>query len=203
MKVIFHLCAVFALSVASADPVTERKTEPMEEPVPIQQNKTEEEKQGELRHRTAGRMRKWQVFESSSPPYDYNYEDHCRYGQQCFFFIDSPMAWVDAEKYCLSFGANLASIHNYEDYQWIRQTVRENSREGEAWIGAHDAVRWCDWLWSDGSQFDFSSWDPVLPCNWWWWWWKRCVKISSSVSREGCEVSLPFVCGRRRDWQMV
>ncbi|XP_049459151.1 low affinity immunoglobulin epsilon Fc receptor-like isoform X1 [Epinephelus fuscoguttatus] len=199
MRVIFLLCATFTLRISTADPVKEMKPEPVEEPVPVQQNKTGEEKRGELLSRGAGRMAKWQYGGINRFPDYYSGEDDCpaswqRYGSRCFVFINSPMAWVDAEKHCWPYGANLASIHDQWEYSFIQDSVIDQGYYGQAWIGGTDAVRPMDSLWSDGSVSDVESWAAST-----WDRRKKCLAIRRSdlLNKWYCEDMLPFVCGTR------
>ncbi|KAK9526468.1 hypothetical protein VZT92_015165 [Zoarces viviparus] len=107
------------------------------------------------------------------------------------------MAWVDAEKYCVGNGANLASIHTPEDYQFIQEVVRgDTGRFSEAWIGGNDAVKDYVWLWSDGSVFNFHDWDVHEPDNNYNR--EKCVVMNiTSSGGASCELSRPFVCGTR------
>ncbi|XP_035536928.1 killer cell lectin-like receptor 5 isoform X2 [Morone saxatilis] len=199
MRVIFLLCVAFALSVAS-DPVKEIESEPVEkpEPEPIQQYQTKEKRGGELLRKIAGRMTEWQVYPTSLSP-DYNNWDYdCpynwqRYGSRCFIFINSPMAWIDAEKQCWHYGANLASIHDLEEYSFIQDLLMNNGYYDKAWIGGTDAVRKLEWLWSDGSAFDVENWsqNELSNLNRW----KKCLTIE--MNNWYCEKRLPFVCGTR------
>ncbi|XP_042371288.1 ladderlectin-like, partial [Plectropomus leopardus] len=118
---------------------------PEKQMVPVQQNKTEE-KRGELLSQAAGRMTRWQYAGITPPPYYYNGENGCpsswhHYGSRCFVFINSPMAWIDAEKHCWPYGANLASIQDQWEFNYIQEAVIDRGYYGQAWIGGTDAVR--------------------------------------------------------------
>ena len=94
---------------------------------------------------------------------------------------------------CIHLGGNLASIHNGNEYNWIRGIVRRASGSDVwAWIGLSDAIQvslhlkttdksvtcsQCScsaisflfqegkWLWTDGSRFVFSHWAHGQPDN--------------------------------------
>ncbi|GLD46008.1 type-2 ice-structuring protein-like protein [Lates japonicus] len=59
---------------------------------------------------------------------------------RCFHFVPRHLTWAQAERNCQSMGANLASVHNaqeYNDIQWlIRNTIYEHKK---TWIGGSDA----------------------------------------------------------------
>ncbi|XP_023250596.1 uncharacterized protein LOC111645580 isoform X3 [Seriola lalandi dorsalis] len=100
MRVILLLCSAFALSVTTADPVKQMKPEPVEDPLPVQQNKTADEKRGELLRRITGMGAIWL---GNTPPPDYfPGENNCpprwhSYRGRCFSFINIHMAWMEAE----------------------------------------------------------------------------------------------------------
>uniref|UniRef100_A0A4W5JV49 C-type lectin domain-containing protein n=1 Tax=Hucho hucho TaxID=62062 RepID=A0A4W5JV49_9TELE len=68
--------------------------------------------------------------------------------------------------YCLSLGANLASVHNYWENNNLQQLVLKNTGQHHAtWIGGSDAVQNRQWFWSDGSKFDYQNWEKREPNN--------------------------------------
>ncbi|XP_078146308.1 ladderlectin-like [Centroberyx gerrardi] len=89
-----------------------------------------------------------------------------QYGSRCFAFQNFPRTWTDAEQHCLNFGANLASIHSFGEYQFIQEMVRWSSGSfSRTWIGGTDAVKDFVWFWSDGSRFDYHLWASGEPNN--------------------------------------
>ncbi|XP_067381257.1 ladderlectin-like isoform X2 [Channa argus] len=57
-----------------------------------------------------------------------------------FFYVRSPMTWYQAEKYCQSIGANLASVHNALEHRWLQKLIFVATHYyKEAWIGGSDA----------------------------------------------------------------
>uniref|UniRef100_A0A3P9NBV9 C-type lectin domain-containing protein n=1 Tax=Poecilia reticulata TaxID=8081 RepID=A0A3P9NBV9_POERE len=82
---------------------------------------------------------------------------------RCFHYVATKMSWGDAEKFCLTSGANLASFHTYN---FIRQLVLSSSKtNASSWIGGHDSAEEGNWLWSDGSKFLFHHWGKGQPNN--------------------------------------
>ncbi|KAM7373565.1 hypothetical protein PAMP_008407 [Pampus punctatissimus] len=120
--------------------------------------------------------------------------DWYSYGSRCFRFFYTPMTWFDAENYCLYFGANLASIHNPGEQEFIWEIVGGNNR---AWIGGSDAVKSFKWLWSDGSVFNYQNWAYGEPNDLYGQ--ERCMERMNMWNNQNCEVSLPFICGTRPD----
>ncbi|XP_014831465.1 PREDICTED: type-2 ice-structuring protein-like isoform X1 [Poecilia mexicana] len=85
---------------------------------------------------------------------------------RCFRYIPQPMSWARAEKNCQSMGANLASVHDKEDYHEIKKLIVTASHEYKAtWIGGSDAQEENEWFWSDGTPFHYTIWCPGEPNN--------------------------------------
>ncbi|XP_065145801.1 ladderlectin-like isoform X2 [Paramisgurnus dabryanus] len=104
------------------------------------------------------------------------------FGVQCYKFYSHAVNWVTAEKNCQSVGANLASVHNTAENNFLlSMLVSVGTR---VWIGGHDGEIEGQWLWSDGSQFDLTNWCPGEPNN------NKnknpenCVEINFSTSRQ-------------------
>ncbi|XP_073724602.1 galactose-specific lectin nattectin-like [Misgurnus anguillicaudatus] len=84
------------------------------------------------------------------------------FGVQCYKFFPQSVDWVTAEKNCQSVGANLASVHNTVENNFLLSLVPADTK---TWIAGHDAEVEGQWLWADGSPFDFSNWCSGQPDN--------------------------------------
>ncbi|XP_046894040.1 ladderlectin-like [Hypomesus transpacificus] len=88
------------------------------------------------------------------------------YGSRCFLFVDSERTWATAERYCIHFSANLASVHSSEEYHFLQEVVRRESGDfSYVWLGGSDAVENQAWFWSDGSRFEYQNWHRGEPNN--------------------------------------
>uniref|UniRef100_A0A8C6WES5 C-type lectin domain-containing protein n=1 Tax=Neogobius melanostomus TaxID=47308 RepID=A0A8C6WES5_9GOBI len=88
------------------------------------------------------------------------------FGTRCFKFFDSTLTWMNAEKSCQSHGANLVSIHSAEEHDFIVDLIKKATGENQwTWIGGHDAVVEKQWMWTDGSVWDYSNWLKGQPSN--------------------------------------
>ncbi|XP_078146313.1 ladderlectin-like [Centroberyx gerrardi] len=88
------------------------------------------------------------------------------YGSRCFIFNSNPLNWVQAEQHCLALGANLASVHSLEEYEFIQEMVKGSSGGlPVTWIGGSDNAQNRTWFWSDGSSFDYQYWASGEPNN--------------------------------------
>ncbi|XP_045065313.1 ladderlectin-like [Coregonus clupeaformis] len=89
-----------------------------------------------------------------------------RYGSRCFMFVSTQRTWLEAERYCVHFGANLASVHSSAEHHFVQELVRRHTNDlTYAWIGGFDHVQNRVWLWSDGSRLDYTSWHTGEPNN--------------------------------------
>ncbi|XP_073339239.1 ladderlectin-like [Pagrus major] len=184
MRIILLLCATLALTIAAV-PVEEvaaaREVPQVDGELPVE---TEVE---EVKLLVDGKK--------SSCPTGWS-----KYGSRCFIFINREMPWVEAERYCLRYYTNLASIHNQGEYDFIQEVVRGSTgRYPQTWLGGNDAVKDFTWLWSDGSSFNFQGWSFDEPNNnegn------EKCVVMNHSEyylwGDVSCELRHSFVCGTR------
>ncbi|MED6291057.1 hypothetical protein CHARACLAT_019668 [Characodon lateralis] len=119
-----------------------------------------------------------------------------RFGGRIYRFFDFDETWTTAERVCRSYGANLASVHSFNEDNFIRNMIRRGGPE--AWIGATDAQREGRWFWSDGTHFSYRNWCPREPnnlAN------QDCVVINFRGSRcwddTNCNIRRPFICAKR------
>ncbi|XP_071316033.1 ladderlectin [Trachinotus anak] len=128
-------------------------------------------------------------------PYGWTY-----FGKKCFIFIDTPKTWTEAEIYCLFEGANLASIHSYEENHFVMSLTRGDTNTfPQTWIGGFSAIHPGFWMWSDGSKFHYENWyhdhttdSPPNEC---------CLKMNYKYDLrwfyDKCTESYPFVCVKK------
>ncbi|XP_056615856.1 ladderlectin-like isoform X2 [Triplophysa dalaica] len=84
------------------------------------------------------------------------------FGVECFKFFPQTVNWVRAEKNCQSLDANLASVRSKAQNEFLLSLVPVNTY---AWIGGHDGEMEKQWLWTDGSPFDYTNWCKTEPNN--------------------------------------
>ncbi|XP_044197759.1 type-2 ice-structuring protein-like [Thunnus albacares] len=108
------------------------------------------------------------------------------------------MNWAEAEEKCQSMNANLASVHNIEEYHVIQRLILTATHGyKEAWIGGSDAQMEGDWQWSDGSRLSYLNWCSGQPDNFFD---QDCLQINHGGNKcwddTKCSRHLPFVCGK-------
>ncbi|XP_030287765.1 galactose-specific lectin nattectin [Sparus aurata] len=139
-------------------------------------------------------------------PVSCDMEYHCPYdwshfGKRCYYFVDSPKTWVEAESYCLFEGANLASIHSEEECHFIQSLTKAHSHDFPlTWLGGHNAVHSCFWMWNDGTKFDFDNWHKKMNMDDEMEKTECCLKINYGYNLKwhyaSCNETLPFVCSK-------
>ncbi|XP_048010319.1 ladderlectin-like [Megalobrama amblycephala] len=115
------------------------------------------------------------------------------FGLRCFKYFSQSVNWITAERNCQGLGANLASVHNKPENDFLLGLLPTSS--SRAWIGAHDAVQEGQWLWSDGTVNDFTNWCATEPNNLST---ENCVDISWTSNRcwndWTCSGQIGYIC---------
>ncbi|KAM9726471.1 galactose-specific lectin nattectin-like [Menidia menidia] len=117
----------------------------------------------------------------------------------CYLFVGSEKTWADAERFCISQKANLASIQSNDEFTFLKNLIiQKGGPSRRTWIGGHDAVQDNVWMWSDGSPFTFTSWGPGEPNNTGGK--EPCMEImnagSGYVNDEPCHRRSAFICAK-------
>ncbi|XP_077072807.1 ladderlectin-like [Siphateles boraxobius] len=85
------------------------------------------------------------------------------FGLRCYKYFSQSVTWITAEKNCQTLGANLASVHSKMENDFLLSLVPSLSTI--FWVGAHDGEQDGQWLWSDGTVLDYTSWCSTEPNN--------------------------------------
>ncbi|XP_034741186.1 galactose-specific lectin nattectin-like [Etheostoma cragini] len=113
--------------------------------------------------------------------------DWTQFGSRCFAFYIQTKTWLDAETFCIAAGGNLASIRSAEEQTFLKDFINKVSgTQNPSWIGGSDAVKEGTWMWSDGSKFNYKSWNEGQPDNW--------------LGQENCLVMSWLSTGNWNDW---
>ncbi|KAM4564982.1 type-2 ice-structuring protein-like [Fundulus diaphanus] len=94
-------------------------------------------------------------------------------------------------------GANLASIHNIDEYHFVQDLIRHATHLlKEAWIGGADAEEHGVWLWSDGTASHYTNWCDGEPTEG-----QHCMQMNYSNGKcwdsLECHGYRPFICAKR------
>ncbi|XP_065107446.1 ladderlectin-like [Paramisgurnus dabryanus] len=84
------------------------------------------------------------------------------FGVNCYKFFSQQVEWATAEIKCQMNGANLASVRSKVQNELLKTLI---TGDKSTWIGGHDGETDGQWLWTDGSPFDFTSWCANEPNN--------------------------------------
>uniref|UniRef100_M9T298 Lectin-Cyl-2 n=1 Tax=Cylindrophis ruffus TaxID=186578 RepID=M9T298_CYLRU len=94
------------------------------------------------------------------------------YNNYCYKYFDKHLTWSDAEIYCRDqmMGAHLASIHDWAESFQLYKYLSNHAQvhlfiRDHVWIGLGDPQKRRIWRWSDGSSFNYTSWNQGEPNN--------------------------------------
>ncbi|XP_016111509.1 galactose-specific lectin nattectin-like [Sinocyclocheilus grahami] len=85
------------------------------------------------------------------------------FGVRCYKFFSQAVNWITAEKNCQSLDANLASVHSKIEHDFLLSLLPSSSTR--CWFGTHDGEQEGQWLWTDGTPYDYTYWAPGQPDN--------------------------------------
>ncbi|KAM3617156.1 uncharacterized protein V6R79_002990 [Siganus canaliculatus] len=92
-------------------------------------------------------------------------EGWSQYGDRCYVFQKAAKDWVDAERFCISIGGNLAPILSPIEYGFMRDLVKKaTGAHKTTWVGGYTVAKRV-WMWSDGTAFEFEDWHQGEPNN--------------------------------------
>ncbi|XP_065146852.1 C-type lectin domain family 17, member A-like [Paramisgurnus dabryanus] len=90
-----------------------------------------------------------------------NTADGWIYFQSSLYFISpEKKSWTESRSYCRERGADLISINNKEEQDFVNKTCKEI-----VWIGLTDIEEEGKWKWVDGSTLTIRFWWPGEPNN--------------------------------------
>ncbi|XP_028395542.1 C-type mannose receptor 2-like [Dendronephthya gigantea] len=117
---------------------------------------------------TAGTLPPTKLITSKGCPK--NWKEH---GNSCYLFVNPTlkirlMSWQDSKANCLGYGADLVSIHDSSEVNFINQETSKLSTFW-FWIGLYRNKTTNDakvgWIWSDGSNLTNPQWARGEPNN--------------------------------------
>ncbi|XP_035985539.1 ladderlectin isoform X2 [Fundulus heteroclitus] len=119
---------------------------------------------------------------------------------RCFHYVSRIMSWARAKRNCLSMGANLASVHDTNEYRQVQSLITKATyKSGRTWIGGTNAQETSIWFWSDRSPLHYTNWCPGKPRNAHGT--QRCLQMNYSDKKCWddyiCSVRLPSVCANK------
>ncbi|KAK9962753.1 hypothetical protein ABG768_008105 [Culter alburnus] len=116
------------------------------------------------------------------------------FGLRCFKYFPQSVNWITAERNCQSLGANLASVHNKLENDFLLGLLPSFSTQ--TWSGAHDGEQDGQWLWTDGTVIDYTNWCSGDPNNYGGP--ENCVEINWTSNRcwndARCSTQMGYIC---------
>ena len=98
-----------------------------------------------------------------------------QYEDRCYWVIMKDLNWWDAMAECQTLGADLASSHSDRQNAFLHSLVPNHDN---TWLGGtydHDET---NWVWTDGTEFDWSG-------GWYYgeggWWGQDCLALNGDT----------------------
>ncbi|KAL6466280.1 hypothetical protein MHYP_G00264130 [Metynnis hypsauchen] len=115
------------------------------------------------------------------------------HGSREFRVFPISRTWNTAEDICRQHGAFLASVHDKNEDDFIKNLIRsQTGKDRTAWLGGQKIDKL--WVWTDLSAFKFSAWAKGQPNGS-----GRCLQTNYKGGWEDrdCYENKPFVCARQ------
>ncbi|MBN3311072.1 MRC1 protein, partial [Amia calva] len=109
-----------------------------------------------------------------------------------YYYVETPMNWTEAQKYCREKYTDLATVDNQTDQDKLINMER-NKTFSSFWIGLYRLFNE-PWKWSDGEKSSFRNWNKNEPNNF------NHMEKCGGFYKGGkwndfpCFTSLPFYC---------
>ncbi|TKR81434.1 hypothetical protein L596_015302 [Steinernema carpocapsae] len=75
----------------------------------------------------------------------------------CYRLFYTPKSWSQAADFCALQGGHLTSIKDEKENDFLKQLVTTTGQQISHWIGGFTGVHSPDQRWTDGSEWQFSS----------------------------------------------
>ena len=121
-----------------------------------------------------------------------------------FILVLSNKNYTAASAYCASnFGTKLASIHSKEEDDEAVGLCRDHgytANYGNCWIGLSDIANQDDWVWDDGTVYDYQNWGTNQPSGKYGNSNEDCGELRKNLNYEWndhfCRLNLYFLCNQ-------
>ncbi|XP_061758187.1 galactose-specific lectin nattectin-like isoform X2 [Nerophis ophidion] len=113
--------------------------------------------------------------------------------KRCFIYKEEARSFLDAESICNLLGGNLVSILSNLENEVVLEVIKLTADPvSETWIGLHQGIETDTFLWTDGSDFKFESFELMLNAG-------DCAEIGNNDALwnlDDCTEEHPYVCAR-------
>ncbi|XP_061145851.1 C-type mannose receptor 2-like [Syngnathus typhle] len=105
------------------------------------------------------------------------------YGDHCYFYSKLYKDWEDAEKFCVAQSGHLASVHSWQEAQFV---FDHSQSVWYSWLGLKKKSN--NYEYSDGTAFDYADWqnDTTGDCAF--------PNPVGKIDGSPCTTKRPFVC---------
>ncbi|XP_069485102.1 proteoglycan 3 [Ambystoma mexicanum] len=118
-------------------------------------------------------------------------------GNNCYQVFGNPLTFSSAEVFCRAHvrGGRLASIHSASDNDELRKLMKSST--SRAWFGGIHLHAEKQFIWSDGSEFNYQNWAPGEPNKWAGK--ELCMEMygNGQWNDLSCDQKQPFICQYR------
>uniref|UniRef100_A0A8C1MW59 C-type lectin domain-containing protein n=1 Tax=Cyprinus carpio TaxID=7962 RepID=A0A8C1MW59_CYPCA len=135
----------------------------------------------------------------------YGFTDWYKVGSVCVKYFDRPLNFTDAEFNCRTKvpGAHLVSVHEEKHNDYLLCIVKKfNPNNLRIWLGAFELFKSGQFLWVDGSNWDFQIWTRGEP-NHMYTSIEECAEMNwKEIGRwndDACHVKKNYICAFKRN----
>ncbi|GMS81612.1 hypothetical protein PENTCL1PPCAC_3787, partial [Pristionchus entomophagus] len=117
----------------------------------------------------------------------------------CYQVGMTPTNWTEANTVCHSFGANVASVHNDQENNFVRRLAVSKGLINGMMLGATTNGK-KSFKWADGTKFDYDNFAKGFPLDGF----GECLAMDTNNAggqwmNVECSTELPFACVRQTD----
>ena len=91
-------------------------------------------------------------------------DDATYFNGHAYKVFERSMTWLNAKTYCESLGGHLATITSQDEQNYL-ESIINNGKKYQYWLGATDAYVEGDWYWITGEAWVYTNWDIEQPDN--------------------------------------
>ena len=85
--------------------------------------------------------------------------DFVLHNNSCYGFMAQAKSWTEAKAHCINIsnGSNLVVIQDQQENEFLQNYIQSNFNNQEFWIGLRENGITKQYVWVDGSPFEFGN----------------------------------------------